>query len=281
MEILYRIFTWLILAVAILLLMPVFFIVVGVLRLSWHLVAIVLLAIYFFLIYYAGRTTLLHDAPVEPRRHSRAQSLMIWLSVIVLAEALMNGLFRIRPVYRFGLNLFYPATGLLLLLGLLCAVYCPFLLHKSGKLFGVLGLLASTLLFLAVDTLAPYNYAFTGESLPVGYQMPVKMRERFFPAGARDFRIEGECFFINNGGEWSCTVSEKDFERFRKEQRYRFVLNRTDVNEDQNMGPLSYHDSNKWEKPYYFHNDRHANGGGLTLRYSVPERKLYGSWSNR
>jgi len=59
------------------------------------------------------------------------------------------------------------------------------------------------------------------------------------------------------------------------------VLNRTDVNEDKNMFPLVYHDSDKWKRPYYFYNNRHANGGGLTLRYSVPERKLYGSYSNR
>ena len=47
------------------------------------------------------------------------------------------------------------------------------------------------------------------------------------------------------------------------------------------MFPLVYHDSDKWKRPYYFYNNRHANGGGLTLRYSVPERKLYGSYSNR
>ena len=280
MEELYRIFTWLVLAAAILLLMPIFRIVVGLLALGPVLVPIVLLAIYFFLIYYASRTTVRHDDPVEPRQISRGQSLMIWLSVIVLATTLMNGLVRIWPVYLFGLNLFYPAAAILPL-GLLCAFYRPFLRHKSGILFGIIGLLASTLLFLGVDALAPYNYAFTGESLPVGYPMPVTMRKRFFPEGARDFQIKGECFFINNRAEWSCTVSEKDFERFRQTQGYHFVLNRTDVNEDKNMFPLVYHDSDKWKKPYYFHNNRHANGGGLTLRYSVPERKLYGRYSNR
>ena len=280
MEELYRIFTWLVLAAAILLVMPIFLIVVGLLALRPVLVPIVLLAIYFFLIYYASRTTVRHDAPVEPRQISRGQSLMIWLAVVIVITTLLNGLFRIWPVYLFGVNLFYPAAAILPL-GLLCAFYRPFLRHKSGILFGIIGLLASTLLFLGVDNLAPYNYAFTGESLPVGYPIPVKMREHFFPEGARDFQIKGECFFINNSAEWSCTVSEKDFERFRQTRGYHFVLNRTDVNEDKNMLPLVYHDSDKWKKPYYFHNNRHANGGGLTLRYSVPERKLYGSWANR
>ena len=279
MEIVYQIFTWLILAAAILLLMPVVCIIVGLLAPGPVIAPIILLVIYFLLIYYASRTTILHDPPVEPQRHSRVQSLMIWLSVIVLAAALMNGLFRCWPVYLFGLNLFYPAAAILLVAGLFCAFYRPFLLHKSGKLFGVLGLAASALLFLAVDNLAPYNYAFTGESLPVGYQMPVKMREHFFPEGARDFKIEGGSFFIGYHAEWTCTVSEQDFERFRRDRRYRFVLDRTDVNEDKHIDPWNYDDSH-WPKPYYFHNDRHANGGGLTLRYSVPERKLYGSCSS-
>ena len=283
MEILYRIFTWLILATVLLLVMPIFLIVIGIIGeplLESVLTAIILLAIYFLLIYFAVRTTILHDAPAEPRQTSRAQSLMIWLSVIIVITTWMKVLFRIWPVYLFGFNLFYPAA-VLPAGGLLCVFYRPFLRHKSGKLFGIIGLLASTLLFLGVDNIAPYNYTFTGESLPVGYPMPVPMRERFFPEGARDFKIEGTLFFINNCAEWSCTVSEKDFERFRQTRGYHFVVNRTDVNEDKNMFPLVYHDSDKWKKPYYFHNNRHANGGGLTLRYSVPERRLYGFYSNR
>ena len=278
MEILYRIFTWLILAAMTLLVMPVFLFVIGILRPAPVLIPIVLLVIYSLLLY-SGRNMVLHDALVEPPQHSRTRSLMIWLSMVILITTSMNVLFRIRPVYLFGVNLFYPAAGLVLLVGLFCAFYRPFLLHKSGKLFGVLGLAASALLFLAVDNLAPFNYAFTGESLPVGYQMPVKMREHFFPEGARDFKIEGGSFFIGYHAEWTCTVSETDFERFRQVRGYHFVLDRTDVNEDRNMGPWNYDDT-RWPKPYYFHNDRHANGGGLTLRYSVPERKLYGSCSS-
>ena len=283
MEILYRIFTWLILAAGCLLLMPVFLIVIGVIgvpTLGPVLSQAVLLVIYGLLIY-SGRNTVLHDVPVEPQRHSRVQSLMIWLAVVIVITTLLNGLFRIWPVYLFGVNLFYPAAGLLLPVGLFCAFYRPFLRYKSGMRFGVLGLIASTLLFLGVNAAAPYNYAFTGRSLPVGYPMPVRMRERFFPEGASDFKVEGKCFFMSNGAEWSCTVSEKDFERFRIERGYHFVLDRTDVNEDKHQSAWSSYDDSRWPKPYYFYNDRHANGGGLTMRYSVPERKLYGFWSNR
>jgi lysylphosphatidylglycerol synthetase-like protein (DUF2156 family) len=281
MRILYRIFTWLILAAAILLVMPVFLIVIGAIgvpTLGPVLSQVVLLVIYGLLIY-SGRNTVLRDAPVEPQRHSRIQSLMIWLAVIIVITTLFNGFFRTWPVYWLGVNLFYPVAGLLLPVGLFCAFYRPFLRHKSGIKFGVVGLLASTLLFLGVNAAAPYNYAFTGESLPTGYSMPFKMQEGFFPEAARDFQIKGGSFFIGYHAEWTCTVSEKDFERFRQTRRYRFVLNRTDVNEDKNMGPWNYDDS-RWPRPYYFHNDRHANGGGLTLRYSVPERKLYGSCSS-
>ena len=110
--------------------------------------------------------------------------------------------------------------------------------------------------------------------------MPHFMQERFFPDGAYNFEIEGKSVFLTNYVEWSCNVSEEDFEKFRKKRGYNFVLNRTDVNEDSNVGPLHYSDYD-WQKPYYFYNNRHANGGGLTMRYSVPEKKLYGHYANR
>ena len=71
-----------------------------------------------------------------------------------------------------------------------------------------------------------------------------------------------------------------DFEAFRQKTGYRFVLNRCDVNEDPSVGPFFYSDRD-WKKPYYFHSNIHPNGGGLVLRYSVPEQKLYGRYSNR
>ena len=124
------------------------------------------------------------------------------------------------------------------------------------------------------------NYDFTGDKLPIGYEMPSAMQERFFPDGAYNFEIKGQSMMFANSAEWSCNVSEKDFEKFRKKHGYNFVLNRTDINEDKEVGPLNYSDDT-WQKPYYFYNNRHANGGGLTMRYSVPEQKLYGRYSNR
>ena len=32
--------------------------------------------------------------------------------------------------------------------------------------------------------------------------------------------------------------------------------------------------------PFYEHSDRARNGGGITLRYSVPEEKFYGNYSH-
>ena len=97
------------------------------------------------------------------------------------------------------------------------------------------------------------------------------MQSRFFPDNAYNIEVRGKSVFVADSVEWNCNVSEKDFEKFRKKHSYNFVLNCTDIN---------YSDDN-WQKPYYFYNNRHANGGGLTMRYSVPEQKLYGQYSNR
>ena len=142
---------------------------------------------------------------------------------------------------------------------------------------GIIAGIIINLLFLAFN---PVKYDYHGEKLPKNYKMPSSMQARFFPDGAYNWEIKGESAFFANFTEWSCNVSEKDFEKFRKKHGYNFVLNRTDVNEDKEVGPL-YHFDDDWQKPYYFYNNRHANGGGLTMRYSVPEKKLYGRYSNR
>ena len=208
---------------------------------------------------------------------------MIWLAVIILAIDLMNGLFRRWPVYLFGLNLLYPAVCLFLLtlIAVPCIMFRPFKRHKLGLLFGIAGIVAGFLLWGLGTLFDDGDYRYRGERLPIGYPMPVTMRERFFPEGARDFKIEGESGFLYCHVKWSCTVSEKDFELFRRQNGYRVVLNRSDVNEDPAVDLSSEAGSGDWKKPYYFYRNIHPNGGGLTLRYSVPERKLYGRWANR
>jgi hypothetical protein len=156
----------------------------------------------------------------------------------------------------------------------------PFKRHEKGSSFGITGTVVGVLLFF-ISMIHEFSYYdFIGNKLPTGYDMPDSMQERFFPDGAYNFEIKGASGFLTNYAEWSCNVSEEDFEKFRKKRGYNFVLNRTDVNEDSNVGPLHLSDD-EWLKPYYFYNNRHRNGGGLTMRYSVPEQKLYGHYSNR
>ena len=159
-------------------------------------------------------------------------------------------------------------------------VFRPFKKHEKGNSFGITGIIVGVLLFFIFMLHNISNYDFSGDKLPIGYEMPSAMQERFFPDGAYNFEIKGKSMMFANSAEWSCNVSEKDFEKFRKKHGYNFVLNRTDVNEDKEIGPLSYSDDD-WQKPFYFYNNSHANGGGLTMRYSVPEKKLYGRYSNR
>lgn len=159
-------------------------------------------------------------------------------------------------------------------------VFRPFKKHEKGSSFGITGILVGVLLFFISMLYNVSNYDFSGDKLPIGYEMPSAMQERFFPDGAYNFEIKGKSMMFANSAEWSCNVSEKDFEKFRKKHGYNFVLNRTDVNEDKEVGPLCHFDGD-WQKPYYFYNNRHANGGGLTMRYSVPEKKLYGHYCNR
>ena len=173
--------------------------------------------------------------------------------------------------YCFFIPMFLIAAGM--------TVFRPFQKHEKGSSFGITGIIVGVLLFFISMLNNVSNYDFSGDKLPIGYEMPSAMQERFFPDGAYNFEIKGKSMMFANSAEWSCNVSEKDFEKFRKKHGYNFVLNRTDVNEDKEIGPLSYSDDD-WQKPFYFYNNCHANGGGLTMRYSVPEKKLYGRYSN-
>ncbi len=168
----------------------------------------------------------------------------------------------------------------LLLMAAVAIYFRPFKKHEKGSSFGITGILVGVLLFFISELHNVSDYDFTGNKLPISYEMPSAMQERFFPDGAYNFEIKGKSMMFANSAEWSCNVSEENFEKFRKKHGYNFVLNRTDVNEDKEVGPLSYSDDD-WQKPFYFYNNRHANGGGLTMRYSVPEKKLYGHYANR
>ena len=279
MEITYRIFTWLITGTAWLLLMLVFgsFVVLTLDFWSW----IILPLIYGGLLFYSWKRKIKKDTLSEPAGFSRKQSALIWSGIVlIIFSALRLISFCVgKSCYFLGINVKYYFIPLFLIPA--AAIYFrPFKKHEKGNSFGITGIIAGALLFFISMIHEVTDYAFTGNKLPIGYDMPSFMQERFFPAGAYNFEIKGGSGFLTNYAEWSCNVSKEDFETFRKKHGYNFVLNRTDVNEDKNSGPLHYSDYG-WPKPYYFYNNRHDNGGGLTMRYSVPEKKLYGSYCNR
>ena len=279
MEIVYRIFTWIISGTAWLLLMLVFapFVVITLDCWSW----IILPLIYGGLLFYNWKRKIKKDTLSEPAGFSRKQSALIWsgIALIVFSALRLISFCVGKSCYFLGINVKYYFIPLFLIPA--AAIYFrPFKKHEKGSSFGITGILIGVLLFFISMFYNVSNYDFTGDKLPIGYEMPSAMQERFFPDGAYNFEIKGKSMMFAISAEWSCNVSKEDFEKFRKKHGYNFVLNRTDVNEDKNSGPLHYSDYG-WPKPYYFYNNRHDNGGGLTMRYSVPEQKLYGHYANR
>lgn len=281
-EIVYRILTWFFMGTAFLLLMPIFSISCLWLPENLYWLSFILLPLfYIFLLYLGWKKRIRKDTIIEPVKKSRFQSVLIWMGFALIVWALAEiGIFQCGINYFWGFNIDYFLLILLLTAAFLCGIFLPFKKHTKGMNFAADGIIAGVIINLLVLAFNPVNYDCQGEKLPIGYKMPLAMQERFFPDGAYKFEIQGKSAFLATFVEWNCKVSEKDFEKFRKKHGYNFVLNRTDVNEDSNVGPLHYSDDD-WQKPYYFYNNRHANGGGVTMRYSVPEQKLYGRYSNR
>ena len=281
-EIVYRILTWLFMGTAFLLLMPIFSI--GCLWLPENLywLSFILLPLfYIFLLYLGWKSRIRKDTIIEPVKKSRLQSVLIWIGFALIVWAFAEiGISRCKINYFLRFDIDYFLLILLLATAILIGFFLPFKKHVKGMNFAADGIIAGVIINLLVWAFNPVNYNYHGEKLPKNYKMPSSMQARFFPDGAYNWEIKGESMFFANFAEWSCNVSEKDFEIFSKKHGYNFVLNRTDVNEDKEVSP-SWHFDDTWQKPYYFYNNRHANGGGLTMRYSVPEQKLYGRYSNR
>lgn len=281
-EIVYRSLTWVFMGTVFLLLMPIF--AIGCLSLPENLnwLGFILLPLfYIFLLYLGWKSRIRKDTIIEPIKISRFQSVLIWIGFALIVWALAEiGISRSKINYFLRFDIDYFLLILLLTMAIFTGILLPFNKHSKGMNFVADGIIAGVIINLLVLVFNPIRYDYHGKKLPKNYKMPSVMQVRFFPDGAYNFEIKGESMMFANSAEWSCNVSENDFEKFRKKHGYNFVLNRTDVNEDKEVGPLHYSDDT-WQKPYYFYNNRHANGGGLTMRYAVSEQKLYGRYSNR
>ena len=284
MEILYRIFTWIV--VGAVMLIPAGIVWV----LSAHQLPPILhgtlgVAVYGALLWLGQRKFIAEDRPVEPRRKSRLQSLLLCVVALYLVYLVWSLVtFFCGPLkYCLGINADYLLIPIFVLLAGAIILFRPFAKHKKGTSIVVTGVLVGLFWNVYCSIGSGKTFDHRGKRLPIGYEMPIVWQERFFPAGATDFEIEGKSLFFTEFVNWSCRVSEKKFEAFRAKHNYHFVLNRTDVNEDTEVGPLggSGEGDADWPKPFLYYNNRHANGGGLTMRYSIPEKKLYGFYSNR
>ncbi|MBR1966392.1 MAG: hypothetical protein IKA22_07265 [Lentisphaeria bacterium] len=281
-EIVYRILTWIFMATIFLLLVPFYSIVILLIPESFYWLSFIIIpSIYIFLLYLGWKRQIRKDTIIEPVKNSRTQSVLLWLGLALIIFAIAEiGISQFKINYFSGFNIDYILLTLLLIAAILTGIFLPFKKHEKGMSFAAEGIIAGVIINLTVMAFNPVNYDYQGEKLPANYKMPPAMQARFLPDDAYNFEIKGQSMMFAHYAEWSCNVSENDFEKFRKKHGYNFVLNRTNVNEDKEVGPLHHFDAD-WQKPYYFYNNRHANGGGLTMRYSVPEQKLYGHYSNR
>ena len=282
METVYRIFTWIIMGTSSLLLTALFsmgrlFLPDG---LKWILY--IVLPLFFILLMYSGwKRKIKKDTVVEPVQKSRLQTALTLIGIAQILFALLSvGIYHCRFNSFIRINIELSLLALLLISIVLTVIFLPFKKHVKGTEFASSGLIAGIIINLIAGALTPVIYDFYGDKLPKYYELSTTAQQRFFPEGAYNFEIRGHLMTFSDFIEWSCNVSEKDFEAFRKKNGYNFVQNRTDVNENSEVGPQNYLDFG-WQKPYYFYNNRYSNGGGLTLRYSVPEQKLYGQYSTR
>ena len=146
MEIVYRIFTWIISGTAWLLLMLVFapFVVITLDCWSW----IILPLIYGGLLFYSWKRKIKKDTLSEPTCFSKKQSALIWIGIaLIVFSALRLISFCVgKSCYFLGINVKYYFIPLFLIPA--AAIYfCPFKKHEKGNSFGITGIIAGALLF--------------------------------------------------------------------------------------------------------------------------------------
>ena len=203
-----------------------------------------------------------NDLPSERNETSRLQSCTLWLCSAFLTAflSLVAAWYWESDLFLFGFCAI-PAS-------LTAGLVFPFRKHAKGDFSGILGFGAAFLIFFVGGLIlgrTPRDISYAGdhpEKIPFlsDYQ-----KKQFFPPHAKDIRLTGTTMAC----DWTCTVSERDFDEYRKRDRAPAFLKNAAVP-----------GSEKWSKPYYFYNRRRGDGGGLTLRYSVPEQKFYGYYSH-
>lgn len=284
MNVVYRVLTWVAIAAGVSLLAPLLLAIPSLLP-EWlpYGVRMLILALMFLgLLVYVGGAETRKDVPVEPRGVSRWQSVLLWAAALLAVYPIGRWIGDACPewLYCGGVRTAYLLMAPLMAIAAGAALFRPFVRHARGTRIAVVGILAGLLLNLATAAIVGDNLAYQGKRLPWGYVMDEEGRERFFPANATDFTIEGWAGFMNVHVVWSCRVDEAGFRAFARQNGYEFRLITTDAEENA-LGPTGRFGDAKLAKPFYDHANAYDNGGGLLMRYSVPEQKLCGWFVNR
>ena len=218
------------------------------------------LVLYGALIEFFRRILIKRDVPLENESYSRWLSIgiwmtpgfLLWLTVFILSWHFENGVF---------LWLFPAGFLLALLLGFLF----PFRRHVNTQVFGCLGPLAAFLIFFSVVFFlvkTGKTVDYTGDKVSEIPHLQNHQRKDYFPAGVSRIKVRGRTMAF----DWECRLSEKDFQKYMKKCPFPF---RKHTQTDRRI-PV----------PFYEYEWRARDGGGTTLRYSVPEEKFYGSFSD-
>ena len=278
-EIIYRICSWLCIGAFLLMFSGIALLLLKATPTPPLLDWILWLLVYALMLWGGWRKWIGRDKPAEPEKRSRLLSALIWIAVLHILYALWAFLaYKLAFLkYPFGINADYFLFPVFLAAAAGMTVFRPFRKHVKSRDIVLAGLAAGILwVWFFAMPFRPTNFDFRGNRLPLGYVMPAAARERFFPEGASDFEIEGRHLLFSTYVNWSCRVSEADLEAFRKKRGYDFVT----VRAGQEDLPASRDPA--WPRPYLFYDGRHArSGAGVTLRYSLPEKKLHGTFSNR
>ena len=228
-------------------------------------VMISVMLLLWFIIYgalteFLRRILIKRDVPLENESYSRWQSIGIWLTpgfLLWLAGFILSWHFE-KGVYL----LLIPAG---FLTALLLGILFPFRRHVNTPVFGCLGPLTALLIFcfgtfFVGKTGKPLDY--TGDKVSEIPHLYSWQRKNYFPAGASRIKVRGNTMAF----EWECRLSEKDFQKYVKKCPFPF---RKYTQTDRRI-PV----------PFYEYESRARDGGGITLRYSVPEEKFYGNFSD-
>jgi len=202
--------------------------------------------------------------PVPEENVSRGQCLLQW-------ETLAFLLFYLLFVAAFLTDLDWPVlTGLSLpVVVLIPALVFPFRYPRNGfrtavRSIGLAG--AFSIFFWGVLILGRTGKpVFHQGDDPAGLPRSVQwIGKIFIPDGAVGIDLRGR----STACQWSCRVSEPDFRKFRTRCAFEFQ-----------KVEKPRHFADKGPFPYYFYEDRHRNGGGVTLRYDVTNQRMTGSYA--